>query len=366
MRRPSPRGPASLALLALLSKPPPDPSDVSAAKHLAEAIAKALDATVDLLRDDDLQSTLYCRYALHLHGLPGVDDGWEWHPALVAAIASLQTAFEDALRDHTAGLVADTAPTPDRSPSGTSDGPNGVDPAADLLGWLNALTRADLGGSLSRHLARRATPEQFADFLRFRSVYQLKEADPHTLAIPRLRGRAKSALVEIQADEYGDGLPTRMHSTLFADTLRAVGLDDTLGSHVDDVPAIVLAADNAAVLFGLHRRLRGAAVGHLAALEMTSSVPMRRYSRAAARLGLDAAARAYFDEHIEVDAVHEQVALHDMVAPLVSAEPELRGDVLLGAATCLLLDAAITDELLARWGAVTTSRPAPALRAAFA
>ncbi len=324
MRRPSPRGPASLALLTLLSKTSPDPSDMSAGKELAEAITRALSATVDLLRDDDLQSTLYCRYALHLHGLPGVDDGWEWHPALVAAIASLQTAFEDALRDHAARLVADTAPTPDRSSSGTPDGPNRVDPAAELLGWLNALTRADLGGSLSRHLARRATPEQFADFLRFRSVYQLKEADPHTLAIPRLRGRAKSALVEIQADEYGD------------------------------------------VLFGLHRRLRGAAVGHLAALEMTSSVPMRRYSRAAARLGLDAAARAYFDEHIEVDAVHEQVALHDMVAPLVSAEPELRGDVLLGAATCLLLDAAITDELLARWGAVTTSRPAPALRAAFA
>lgn len=41
-----------------------------------------------------------------------------------------------------------------------------------------------------------------------RSAYQLKEADPHSFALPRVpAGRAKAAFVEIQADEYGGGVP---------------------------------------------------------------------------------------------------------------------------------------------------------------
>lgn len=375
---PTPRGPASTALLTLLATAPPDPLASPARTPTVDGLVAEFDralervpaATGDLLSDDDLQLTLYCRYALHLHGLPGVDDRWEWHPALTGGTARLEAAFERALRDATADLIAATLPDTDTdtdtntntvtktdtgtgagadtgADTGIAGGPTGP---AELLRRLVALTNADLGPSLSRHIARRATAEQFADFLRARSVYQLKEADPHTLAIPRLRGRAKSALVEIQADEYGNGIPARMHSSLFADTLRAVGLDDTLGSHVDDVPAIVLAADNAAMLFGLHRRLRGAAVGHLAALELTSSLPMRQYARGADRLGFGEPGRAYFAEHVEVDAVHEQVAMHDMVVPLVAGEPELADDVLLGAAACLWLDAAVTSRLFAGWG----------------
>ncbi len=56
-----------------------------------------------------------------------------------------------------------------------------------------------------------------------RSAYQLKEADPHSWAIPRLSGPPKAALVEIQADEYGGGRPDRMHAELFADAMEALG-----------------------------------------------------------------------------------------------------------------------------------------------
>ena len=41
------------------------------------------------------------------------------------------------------------------------------------------------------------------EFAVHRSAYQLKEADPHTWVIPRLRGRGEGRLVEIQPDEYG-------------------------------------------------------------------------------------------------------------------------------------------------------------------
>ena len=93
-------------------------------------------------------------------------------------------------------------------------------------------------------------------------------------------------MVEIQADEYGGGRAERMHAALFARAMDALGLDSRYGAYVDHLPAVTLATVNLMSLFGLHRRLRGAIVGHLALFEMTSSIPNRRYAQrpATARL----------------------------------------------------------------------------------
>ena len=90
-----------------------------------------------------------------------------------------------------------------------------------------------------------------------------------------------------------------MHSEMFARAMDAAGLDSAYGVYVDDASAEVLAVNNAMSLFGLHRRLRGACMGHLAAFEMTSSFPSRRYAMGAERLGFTPDVAAYFDEHVE-------------------------------------------------------------------
>ena len=98
-------------------------------------------------------------------------------------------------------------------------------------------------------------------------------------------------------------------------------MDTGYGAHLDVVPAVTLATNNLMSLFGLHRRLRGALLGHLAAFEMTSSLPNRRYGNGLRRLGLDEVATRFYDEHVEADAVHEQIAAHDLCGGLVRAEP---------------------------------------------
>jgi len=108
-------------------------------------------------------------------------------------------------------------------------------------------------------------------------------------------------------------------------------------------------------MFGLHRRLRGAAVGHLAAFETSSSLPNRRYAAAVRRLGFGDPAAAYFDEHVEADAVHEQVAVRDVCGTLAVAEPELVPDIALGAAVCLHLDAVVASDTLDAWEAGRSS-----------
>jgi Iron-containing redox enzyme len=334
MPLPTGRGPASAALFEVLTGSA-DPAVFAAAAGLAIA------ATEDILTDDDLQLTLFCLYELHYGGIEGVDESWEWHPALLAVRNDIETAFEGALR----GVV----PQPDR-PEPTRSA---------VAARLFELTAEDDGPSLSRFFAKQATLEQLREFLVQRSIYTLKEADPHSWAIPRLTGRAKAALVEIQNDEYGEGRPGRMHSAIFAGTMRAAGLDAAYGRYVDLVPAVTLTSLNTMSLFGLHRRLRGATVGHLAAFEMTSSIPNRMYGNGFRRLGFGEDATWYFDEHVEADAVHEQVAGRDLAGGLVEASPELLDDVLFGAAACLTVDGAVARHMFDAWTAGRSSLRQP-------
>ena len=157
------------------------------------------------------------------------------------------------------------------------------------------------------------------------------------------------ALAEIQYDEYGAGDPERLHQRLYAEALAAAGLDPAYGAYLDDVSAVSLAAANLMSLLCLNRRLRGAALGHFAAFEASSSVPSRRVAAAIERVGLGPVVAAYFHEHVEADSVHEQVAARDMCGAWVAEHPDLRDDVLFGAAAALHLEALSAQDLMTRW-----------------
>ncbi|MFC4047557.1 iron-containing redox enzyme family protein [Dactylosporangium siamense] len=326
MLLPTPRGPVSARLVRTLT---------GAARDLPVGLGRDLAAGGDPFTDEDLQLTLHLCYELHYRGFDDVDDRWEWDPSLLALRRTAEDRFESELRR----LVPMSSPLSARAV-----------PAA-----LTALVEQDEGPSLSKFLARRATIEQFREFVTHRSVYHQREADPHTWAIPRLAGPAKAALVEIQADEYGGGRLPRMHAELFRVTMRELGLDDTYGSYLDAVPAVTLATNNLMSLFGLHRRLRGAILGHLAVFEMTSSLPNRRYGNGLRRLGGNADATRFYDEHVEADAVHEQIAAHDLCGSFCAEEPDQAPTVLFGAACALALDARFSEHVLGRWTAGESS-----------
>ncbi|MFN2389964.1 MAG: iron-containing redox enzyme family protein [Actinomycetota bacterium] len=276
---------------------------------------------------DDFQLALYLCYELHYRGFRDVDERWEWEPSLIAFRRSLEDGFEQAL---TSQVVIDA----------------GVE---DVALALREIAKADDDGpSLADHLQSVATLDQFREFLIHRSAYQLKEADPHSWALPRLSGKPKAALMEIQADEYGSGSAERMHAHLFANAMAAVDLDPTYGAYVEVIPGPTLATVNLMSMFGLNRRWRGAIVGHLALFEMTSSGPNRKYANGLCRLGAPAATE-FFDEHVEADAVHEVIAVHDLAGSLALDEPELAHDILFGAQALAALDARFARSLLGPW-----------------
>jgi hypothetical protein len=341
MRIPEARGVASAAVFDLLTGGPTDAVDRARA-----AVTDAVNRTTDILNDDDLQLALFVLYELHYRGVDGVDEEWEWHPGLLGVRRIIEDAFEARLRE-----VVPMPQTPEPTRRAVADA-------------LFALTAADDGPSLSRYVAKSATDEQLHEFLIQRSIYQLKEADPHSWAIPRLEGVAKAALVEIQSDEYGGGRPQRVHQTIYRGAMGALGLDPEYGAYADRVSAITFASTNLMSLFGLHRRLRGAIVGHLAAYEMTSSIPCRLVSTGFRRNGYDEKATEYFDEHVEADAVHEQIAGRDLAGGLVEGDPRLVGDVMFGASACLTVDGMMAGHILEAWERGESSLRQPAKVAA--
>ena len=317
LRLPHPRGPVTDQLLDRLRRP-------------VHELGGLPIGDGDPLVDDDLALGLYLCYELHYLGLPDVDEGWEWEPSLLRERRRLEDELERRLRDAAGDVPMMVA----------------RDRAIDEL---ERLASDSAGRSLSGYMRDQGTLAEMREFAVHRSAYQLKEADPHSWAIPRLTGRAKAALIDIQRGEYGEGRPDDVHANLFAAVMDALGLDSTYGTYLDRLPGITLSTCNVVSLFGLHRRWRGALVGHLALFEMCSVGPMGRYQEALERLGLGSAATRFYEEHVIADERHQDVALHDMVAGLIEQEPSLGGEVVFGARALAAVEAMFANHLLDAW-----------------
>jgi hypothetical protein len=313
---PSERGPLSHSVITALRG-----GDVALSQEALER------ADVD---DDDLQLALYLCYELHYRGWAGVDASVEWDPALLGLRGDLEHCFLRGLRalvPRSTGISPATAPAELRRVIAQADGPS-------LSDWV-------VGHAALSHLQELAI---------HRSPYQLKEADPHTWAIPRLpSGRAKSALLTLQFDEYGNGRVGATHAELFAATMRALGLTDHYGQYLDLVPGVTLATVNLLSFFGLHRAFVGACLGHLAVFEMTSVEPMTRYACAHRRVtGSDEGAE-FYDVHITADKQHAVIAIEELIPAVVDEDPRLAADVLFGARALLELETRFASHVIGRW-----------------
>jgi hypothetical protein len=288
----------------------------------------------------DLQLALAVCYELHYRGFAGVNPRWEWNPGLLHVRGRLEDAFLSAVR-HDVGEIG-----PDET-------------AADTMDAL--LVEPVDGTGPSYYLRDTGTWEQMREYFVHRSLYHLKEADPHAFAIPRLIGQAKASFVAVEFDEYGGGRGARVHQQLFADLMDAAGLDSTYLGYLDDVPAEALASVNLMSLFGLHRALRGAAIGHFASTEITSSPGARRLVEALQRMGAPEPCVDFYQEHIEADAVHEQVVRTDVVGDLVAREPHLDRDVVFGIRARDVVEDRLATQVMDCWQAGRSSlrRPLP-------
>ncbi|WP_409434869.1 iron-containing redox enzyme family protein [Mycobacterium sp. SMC-14] len=282
----------------------------------------------------DLHLALYVCYELHYRGFAGVDPGWEWDATLLELRAQLEHAFLDAVRQDVGVIPPHTTARAE------------MDAAA---------TEPVHGSGPSWYLRDQGTWEQAREYFVHRSLYHLKEGDPHAWIIPRLTGQAKASFVAIEFDEYGAGRGPRVHQQLFADLLTAAGLDAGYLAYLDVVPAESLAVVNLMSLFGLHRRWRGAAAGHFAATEITSPPGSSRLVAALHRMGAPEPCVAFYAEHVEADAVHEQVVRTDVIGSLLDHNPHLETDVVFGMRALDTVENRLADLMTTAWSAGRSS-----------
>lgn len=281
----------------------------------------------DPVTGDDSALALYLLYELHYRGLDGVDDGWEWQPELLAARQRLEQEFLGRLRD--------AVPMPEAP--------------ANIAAALRDRTDIGDGPSLCTYCENEASWEQLREVSVHRSAWQLKEADPHTWALPRLGGRPKAALAEIQSGEYGDGAERDVHQNLYALTMSLLGLDSRYGYYLDLLPGVTLATVNLVSLFGLHRSWLPAMVGHLASFEMTSVPVMSAYSAALRRQGAPQDACHFFDVHVVADAHHQNLAADGLAAGLVEQDPSSASLILFGADALAWTESQFSEHVFASW-----------------
>ncbi|OBK83620.1 iron-containing redox enzyme family protein [Mycolicibacter sinensis] len=317
-------GPLSSAVCELLRRPAGDTAGFAARTAGADPYGR------------DLQLALYVCYELHYRGFAGVDPEWEWDATLLELRARLERAFLNSVREDVGTIPPDTT-------------------ANDEM--ASAATEPVRGSGPSWYLRESGTWEQAREYFVHRSLYHLKEGDPHAFAIPRLTGQAKASFVAIEFDEYGAGRGRRVHQQLFADLLTAAGLNADYLAYLDFVPAETLAVVNLMSLFGLHRRWRGAAVGHFASTEITSPPGSSRLVAALRRMGAPQACVAFYAEHVEADAVHEQVVRVDVVEDLIRQAPELEADVVFGMRARDAVENRLADLMMSAWSAGRSSLP---------
>ncbi len=315
---PSSAGPLSSTVLDLLSGRPSQRSFTAVPLPVGDVDPYGL----------DLHLALYVCYELHYRGFAGIDPRWEWNPVLLAVRSQLEDLFLEAVRREV-GEIGD----------GESAGAE-----------MDALCVEPVDGTgPSYYLRDEGTWEQMQEYFVHRSMYHLKEGDPHAWAIPRLTGQAKASFVAIEYDEYGGGKGAHVHQRLFADLMDAAGLDSSYLGYLDAVPAEALAAVNLMSMFGLHRELRGAAIGHFASTEITSPPGSRRLVDALNRMGAPEPCVHFYAEHVEADAVHEQVVRVDVVGDLVANEPELDRDVVFGIRARDLIEERLAAHMMECW-----------------
>ncbi|MEZ0362143.1 iron-containing redox enzyme family protein [Mycobacterium sp. pUA109] len=286
----------------------------------------------------DLQLALYLCYELHYRGFAGVDPTWEWNPSLLQLRGQLEQVF-------LTGVRRDVGRIP---------------PRATAADEMDALSIEPVDGTgLSWYLRDSGTWQQMREYFVHRSLYHLKEGDPHAWTIPRLTGQAKASFVAVEFDEYGAGRGPRLHQQLFADLMAAAGLDPNYLAYLDAAPAESLAVVNLMSLFGLHRRWRGAAIGHFAATEITSPPGSRRLVAALTRMRAPEPCVAFYREHVEADAVHEQVVRTDVVGDLIAREPQLETDVVFGIRAAAAVEDRLAEKMLTSWREGNTALRSP-------
>jgi hypothetical protein len=191
--------------------------------------------------------------------------------------------------------------------------------------------------------------EQLKEIVAMRSLFFLKEPDPWAMVIPSLHGEAKAGLLDLLLDEYGWGRYDHMHSTVYEELMGALDMETGYDAYLERTPWQFLAGLNLQGLYARHRRLCRRMYGYIYLVEADSPRSMVNYLAAWKRFGLDGDERItkFYELHITADEGHQEVALDEIIRPVVKAEPAAAPEVARGVLEGHAVDHLFSEHLKA-------------------
>lgn len=140
----------------------------------------------------DMQLALYTCYELHYRGFAGVDPDWEWNAGLLHLRSQLERVFLAAVRDEVGSIPSDVT----------------------AVGEMDRLSIEPVDGTgPSYYLRDHATWEQMREYFVHRSLYHLKEGDPHAWLIPGSVARPRRPSSQSNSTNTGPATARRCTSS---------------------------------------------------------------------------------------------------------------------------------------------------------
>jgi hypothetical protein len=294
-----------------------DPEAADALVGTAGALAAAAFDHEDEQALETAHRSLYLLYAQDAWSPLSAPRANQHDLTIAAVLLELEAGFERQLA---------RVPLPDDLP----EDPEAFGPwLADLAleRELPQLPPTGMGPYIRDHI----TLDQLKEIVAQRSLFFLKEPDPWAMVIPSLQGPAKAGLLDLLLDEYGWGRHDHMHSTVYEDLMRRLELDTTYDAYFERTSWQVLASMNLQGMYARHRRLCRRMYGYIYLVEADSPGSMKNYIAGYNRLGIDDEDfLKFYDLHITADEGHQDVALNEVVMPVVRAEPAAMAEVARG------------------------------------
>jgi hypothetical protein len=295
--------------------------DPAFGQRLIDAAADTAKAAFSEGRPDALETahrTLYHLYAQNAWAPTGAMRDNQHDPTMAAVLAELEGGFERWLAEF-------------ELPESPPDDP------AEFTSWLEDLAlERDLPqippSGLGTFVRDDITLDQLKEIVAQRALFFLKEPDPWAMVIPSLHGRAKAGLLDLLLDEYGWGRYDQMHSTVYQELLAALGLETEYDAYIDRAAWQYLASMNLQNLYARHRRLCRRMYGYVYLVEADSPRSMKDYLAAWDRLGLgdEEKITRFYELHVTADEGHQDVALQEVIRPVVEDEPDAREEIARG------------------------------------
>lgn len=142
-------------------------------------------------------------------------------------------------------------------------------------------------------------------------------------------GAEKMEIANNYYDEMGCGVPSDVHTAMFADTLRCMRIDP--GYVAANLLPEAKISGNLSACLALSRRHYFKATGYFGVTEYLAPRRFRRLTDAWQRLGLPPAGIRYHDLHVGIDAGHAAGWFQNVIAPAVEADPRVGREIAAGA-----------------------------------